>query len=52
MNIDSTGEDKHPHLQTDLFEREAKESREMTKASEVVEGFWVSLNAHISKSVS
>lgn len=41
VNIDSTGEDKHPHLQTDLFEREAKESREMTKASEVVEGFWV-----------
>ncbi|OXG71453.1 hypothetical protein C349_07178 [Cryptococcus neoformans var. grubii Br795] len=41
VNIDSKGRDKHPHLQTDLFEREAKESREMTKASEVVEGFWV-----------
>lgn len=26
---------------TDLFEREAKESRAMTRGSEVVEGFWV-----------
>jgi len=26
---------------TDLFEREARESRSMTRASEVVEGFWV-----------
>lgn len=52
VNIDSKGRDKHPHLQTDLFEREAKESREMTKASEVVEGFWVSPDAHISKLIS
>ncbi|ODO06333.1 hypothetical protein L198_01565 [Cryptococcus wingfieldii CBS 7118] len=39
--IDSQGRQAVSHLQTDLFDREAKESRAMTRGSEVVEGFWV-----------
>ncbi|KAK6906966.1 hypothetical protein I203_100955 [Kwoniella mangroviensis CBS 8507] len=41
VNIDSKGNACAEAFQTDLFEREAKESRAMTKGSEVVEGFWV-----------
>nr|ODN98597.1 hypothetical protein L204_02561 [Cryptococcus depauperatus CBS 7855] len=41
VNIDSQGINRHKHLSTDLFYKEVKESREMTKGSEVVEGFWV-----------
>nr|XP_018264408.1 uncharacterized protein I303_02574 [Kwoniella dejecticola CBS 10117]OBR86566.1 hypothetical protein I303_02574 [Kwoniella dejecticola CBS 10117] len=41
VNIDSKGNACTSACQTDLFEREAKESRAMTRASEVVEGFWV-----------
>ncbi|WWC69001.1 uncharacterized protein I206_102937 [Kwoniella pini CBS 10737] len=41
VNIDSKGNSSSAACQTDLFEREAKESRAMTRASEVVEGFWV-----------
>ncbi|WWC87495.1 uncharacterized protein L201_002385 [Kwoniella dendrophila CBS 6074] len=41
VNIDSKGRALADAYQTDLFEREAKESRAMTKGSEVVEGFWI-----------
>ncbi|WVQ78690.1 hypothetical protein IAT38_000777 [Cryptococcus sp. DSM 104549] len=41
VNIDSRGNGCLESLQTDLFEREARESRAMTRGSEVVEGFWV-----------
>ncbi|WVW79771.1 hypothetical protein I302_101741 [Kwoniella bestiolae CBS 10118] len=41
VNIDSKGNACAEAFQTDLFEREAKESRAMTRGSEVVEGFWV-----------
>ncbi|WVQ73811.1 hypothetical protein IAR50_003392 [Cryptococcus sp. DSM 104548] len=39
--IDSHGRQAASHFQTDLFDREARESRAMTRGSEVVEGFWV-----------
>jgi dual specificity MAP kinase phosphatase len=39
--IDSQGRTTQHARQTDLFEREARESRAMTRGSEVVEGFWV-----------
>lgn len=41
VNIDSKGQPTANTPSTDLFEREAKESRAMTRGSEVVEGFWV-----------
>ncbi|WVQ94444.1 hypothetical protein IAU59_001523 [Kwoniella sp. CBS 9459] len=41
VNITSKGENNRHSFPTDLFEREAKESRAMTRGSEVVEGFWV-----------
>ncbi|WWD16740.1 hypothetical protein CI109_101171 [Kwoniella shandongensis] len=41
VNIDSKGTGSLRSMHTDLFEREARESRAMTKGSEVVEGFWV-----------
>ncbi|WVR04032.1 hypothetical protein IAU60_001031 [Kwoniella sp. DSM 27419] len=41
VNINAAGVgNRHAYL-TDLFDREAKESRAMTSGSEVVEGFWV-----------
>lgn len=41
VNIDSLGHQTANSRLVDLFEREAYESRAMTRASEVVEGFWV-----------
>lgn len=41
VNLDSRGIPTDHSALTDLFEREAMESRAMTAASEVVEGFWV-----------
>ncbi|OCF45047.1 hypothetical protein I317_01098 [Kwoniella heveanensis CBS 569] len=41
VNITSKGENNHEAFHTDLFEREARESRAMTRGSEVVEGLWV-----------
>lgn len=41
INLDSAGNPTHNSPLTDLFEREAAESRAMTRGSEVVEGFWV-----------
>ncbi|KAK8861357.1 hypothetical protein IAR55_002176 [Kwoniella newhampshirensis] len=41
VNIDSRGAGSLHSIHTDLFEREARESRAMTRGSEVVEGFWV-----------
>lgn len=41
VNIDSMGNQTANSRLVDLFEREAYESRAMTRASEVVEGFWV-----------
>lgn len=41
VNIDSNGTQTANSRLVDLFEREAYESRQMTRATEVVEGFWV-----------
>ncbi|GMK54531.1 hypothetical protein CspeluHIS016_0111170 [Cutaneotrichosporon spelunceum] len=41
VNIDCMGSQTSNSRLVDLFEREAFESRAMTRASEVVEGFWV-----------
>ncbi|WVF66835.1 hypothetical protein IAT40_001577 [Kwoniella sp. CBS 6097] len=41
VNISSKGENNRQAFHTDLFDREARESRAMTRGSEVVEGFWV-----------
>jgi dual specificity MAP kinase phosphatase len=41
VNVDADGNRGPDAHFTDLFEREAKESRAMTRGSEVVEGFWV-----------
>ncbi|KLT41067.1 hypothetical protein CC85DRAFT_248296 [Cutaneotrichosporon oleaginosum] len=41
VNIDCMGNQTANSRLVDLFEREAYESRAMTRASEVVEGFWV-----------
>lgn len=41
VNLDAAGNPTKVSPMTDLFEREAKESRAMTRGSEVVEGFWV-----------
>lgn len=41
VNVDARGLPTEYSTLTDLFEREAIESRAMTAASEVVEGFWV-----------
>ncbi|BEI80203.1 hypothetical protein CcaverHIS002_0107320 [Cutaneotrichosporon cavernicola] len=41
VNIDCMGNQTSNSRLVDLFEREAYESRAMTRASEVVEGFWV-----------
>lgn len=41
VNIDSDGAQTDNSRLVDLFEREAFESRAMTRATEVIEGFWV-----------
>ena len=41
VTIDSTGKLTQQSALTDLFAREARESRAMTRGSEVLEGFWV-----------
>ena len=41
VNLDHKGCPTENSRKIDLFEREAYESRQMTKGSEVVEGFWV-----------
>jgi dual specificity MAP kinase phosphatase len=41
VNLDAEGRTTENSALTDLFEREAQESRIMTRGSEVVEGLWV-----------
>lgn len=41
INLDHNGNPTPNSHLTDLFEREAKESRDMTRGSEVLDGFWV-----------
>ncbi|WOO78923.1 Dual specificity protein phosphatase PPS1 [Vanrija pseudolonga] len=41
VNIDSEGNQTQNSRQVDLFEREAYESRAMTRATQVLDGFWV-----------